>query len=262
MAALTDAMKWYSVGGLKAARQKYLFKVEFYSSQYIAQLGGESQPARLIFDAIRTIELPKYSIETEVVNSWNVRQVVPTRINFEPISISFNDTIDNRFQRFIEAYMNIVSNNFRPLDKSYRSGFDGFGLKSLNNDADCPIDKIVIYRFYGADPDAIILENQSVCTLWRPKIIDIQHDTLDYNSSDAVTWQIGVRYESVTYYAEKEKNPGPQPDDTNRPTSNVPEDTTTSNRSLVNLPDTGTRQWNWPTGTLQNGSGSDLPPSA
>jgi hypothetical protein len=35
MAALTDAMKWYSLGGLKTARLKYLFKVEFYSSKYI-----------------------------------------------------------------------------------------------------------------------------------------------------------------------------------------------------------------------------------
>jgi hypothetical protein len=47
-------------------------------------------------------------------------------------------------------------------------------------------------------------------TLWRPKIVDVQHDTLDYSTSDAVTWQIGVRYESVTYENEKEENPGPK----------------------------------------------------
>jgi hypothetical protein len=196
MAALTDAMKWYNLGGLKAARLKFHFKVEIFSSQYTAEL---QTPARLIFDAVRTIELPKYSIETEVANAWNVRQPIPTKINFEPISIAFTDTLDNRFQTFIKNYMNIISGSFAPQTKSMRKGFDNFGIKMLESGKDCPIDKIVITRFYGADADRENLQTPSVVTLWRPKIVDVQHDTLDYSASDAITWQISLRYESVTY---------------------------------------------------------------
>lgn len=196
MAALTDAMKWYNLGGLKAARLKFHFKVEFFSSQYTAQL---QTPARLMFDAVRTIELPKYSIETEIANSWNVRQPIPTKINFEPISISFNDTLDNRFQTFIKNYMEIISGNFAPQTQSMRKGFDNFGIKMLETGKDCPIDKIVITRFHGADQDRQNLQTPSVVTLWRPKIVDVQHDTLDYSASEAITWQISLRYESVTY---------------------------------------------------------------
>lgn len=196
MAALTDAMKWYNLGGLKAARLKFHFKVEIFSSQYTAQL---QTPARLMFDAIRTIELPKYSIETEIINAWNVRQPIPTKINFEPLSISFNDTLDNRFQKFIKNYMDIISGNFAPQTQSMRKGFDNFGIKMLETGMDCPIDKIVITRFYGADADRQNLQTPSVVTLWRPKIVDVQHDTLDYSASEAVTWQISLRYESVTY---------------------------------------------------------------
>ena len=203
MAALTDAMKWYSLGGLKAARLKYLFKVEFYSSKY------SSLPTRLIYDSVRTVELPKFSIETEIVNAWNVRQPVPTKINFEPVSITFTDTVDNRFQKFITEYMNIVSGSFQKTDKSLRKNFDGFGLKSLAANADCPLDKIVITRFYGADANRETLNNKSEVTLWRPKIVDVQHDTLDYSSSDAVTWQVSFRYESVTYENQKEESVGP-----------------------------------------------------
>jgi len=206
MAALTDAMKWYSLGGLKAARLKYLFKVEFYSSKY------SSLPTRLIYDSVRTVELPKFSIETEIVNAWNVRQPVPTKINFEPVSITFTDTVDNRFQKFITEYMNIVSGSFQKTDKSLRKDFDGFGLKSLAANADCPLDKIVITRFYGADRDRENLDNKSEVTLWRPKIVDVQHDMLDYSSSDAVTWQVSFRYESVTYENQKEEGPGPRPE--------------------------------------------------
>ena len=199
MAALTDAMKWYSIGGQKAARLKYHFKVEFFSSGYTKELGGANAPARLIFDSVRTIELPKYTIETEVANSYNVRQLIPTKIVFEPISVAFNDTIDNRFQKFISTYMNIISGSFTKLDKSVRTGFDDFGLKLLDTNKDCPIDKIEITRFYGADADVNSMKNTSKVTLWRPKIVDVQHDTLDYSASEAVTWQISLRFESATY---------------------------------------------------------------
>lgn len=241
MAALTDAMKWYNLGGLKAARLKYLFKLEFYTSKY-------NLPSKLIIDAVRTAELPKYSVDNEVVNAWNVRQIVPTRISFEPISITFTDTMDNRFQTFIARYMDIISGNFQPLDQSVRKNLDSFGLKSLANNADCLLDKIVMYRFYGTDDDRETFENASVCTLWRPKIIDVQHDILDYSSSDAITWQISVRYESVTYYNQKEDNPGPKVEEFKR-------------TEIIPLPQT--RQWNWPTGSLEdNTPGSDLPPAA
>jgi hypothetical protein len=208
MAALTDAMKWYSLGAQKSARLKYHFKVEFFSSGYTEKLGGANAPARLIFDSIRTIELPKYTIETEVANSYNVRQLVPTKIIFEPISIAFNDTLDNRFQNFIKAYMGIISNSFSKLDKSVRTGFDDFGLKLLDTNKDCPIDRIEITRFYGANQDATSLKNTSKVTLWRPKIVDVQHDTLDYSASEAVTWQLSLRYESVTYDGDKSSAPG------------------------------------------------------
>ena len=227
MAALTDAMKWYTLGGQKAARLKYHFQVEFFSPQYnkgetvvtesIAVsysgvpkliktstiLPSLQDNGRAIFDCVRSVELPKYSIETEVMNSWNIRHLVPTKINFEPISISFTDTMDNRFMKFISNYMSIVSGSFRPATESFRNGFDEkpFGIQRLDTGKDCPIDKIEITQFYGANPEKST--DKRTTTLWRPKIVDIQHDTLDYNTSEAVTWQIGFRYESITYEISK-----------------------------------------------------------
>jgi len=189
MAALTDAMKWYNLGADKAPRLKYHFQVAFYSSKV--------PDARYIYDCVKSVELPKYSIDTEVVNSWNVRQLVPTKISFEPISIAFHDTHDNRFQNFLTGYLGVASNSFRQVTGGVRNGFDGFGLKLQESDA--IIDKIEITRFYGADDDRINLGAESIATLWKPKIIDVQHDTLDYSASETVTWQISVRFESVTY---------------------------------------------------------------
>ena len=191
MAAITDAMRWSGSPGEQLVRPKYLFDVIFYTSTNT----DLQSKAKLAVRTIRTIELPKFSIETEVVNAWNVRQLIPTRINYEPISIAFNDTTDNGFQQFIKTYMGEISTNFDPdqLKKSMlplRKEFDGFGLKVRPSIGDTVIDKIEIIKFYGS--------KQSTFTLWRPKIIDIQHDTLDYSASEAVTWTISLRYEAVS----------------------------------------------------------------
>jgi hypothetical protein len=189
MAALTDAMKWYNLGADKAPRLKYHFQVAFYSSKI--------PEARKIFDCVKSIELPKYSIDTEVVNAWNVRQLIPTKVSFEPISIAFHDTHDNRFQDFLTNYLGQMSGSFRPISGGMRTSFDGYGLKLQEKDT--LIDKIEITRFYGADEDRVLLGTESIATLWKPKIIDVQHDTLDYSASEAISWQISVRFESVTY---------------------------------------------------------------
>ena len=101
--------------------------------------------------------------------------------------------------------MSIISGSFTKQTQSLRKEYDNFGLRQL--EADCPIDRIEITRFYGADAERNSLSNKSKVTLWRPKIVDVQHDTLDYSASEAITWQISLRYESVTY--EEDDTPAP-----------------------------------------------------
>lgn len=197
MAAYTDAMKWYRLGepAWTSVRPKYLFQVRFFisSNTDLQELG------RGLTTCVRTVELPKYSVESEIVNSWNLRQVINTKINFEPISISFNDTLDNVVQRFVASYMSSISGNFAEAQGGTRTGFDDFGIKLRETGQDCIIDKIEIIRFHGADETRENLQKEAVTTLWRPKIVDIQHDNLDYSASEAVTWTFSIRYESLTY---------------------------------------------------------------
>lgn len=195
MAAITDAMQWSGSPGEQLVRPKYLFDVTFYSKTNVAL----QDQAKMTVRALRTIELPRYSVETEVVNSWNVRQLVPTKVQYDPISISFTDTTDNKFQSFLNTYLSEISTNFDPaqVEKSMttvRKGLDGFGLKVRPDMGDTVFEKIEIIKFYK--------DKVSTITLWRPKIVDIQHDTMDYSASEAVTWTIGIRFEAVTYTAE------------------------------------------------------------
>lgn len=206
MAARTDAMNWYRLGepAWTSVRPKYLFQVRFFISTDtdLQELG------RGLTNRVRTVELPKYSIETEAVNAWNLRQFVATKINFEPVSITFNDTLDNTVSRFIATYMDRLSGNFTQEENAgkVRTGFDNFGIKLQDAKRDAIIDKIEIIRFHGADETRENLQKEAVTTLWRPKIVDVQHDSLDYSSSEAVTWTFSIRYESLTYTQSAEGN--------------------------------------------------------
>jgi hypothetical protein len=195
MAAITQAMEWSGSPGEQLIRPKYLFDVTFYSKSNTTL----QEQSKMTVKALRTIELPRYTIETEVINSWNVRQLVPTKVQFDPITIAFNDTTDNKFQSFLTTYLNDVSSNFDPIQvatsmKTMRTGLDGFGLKIRPDMGDTVFEKIEIVKFYR--------DNTSTITLWRPKIVDVQHDNLDYAASEAVTWTISVRFEAITYSVE------------------------------------------------------------
>jgi hypothetical protein len=41
--------------------------------------------------AVKTVELPKFSIDTTTLNQYNRKRVVQTKINYEPVSITFHD---------------------------------------------------------------------------------------------------------------------------------------------------------------------------
>lgn len=198
MAALTDAMKWYSLGGdtPTVPRLKFHFQVRFFAPQYQQEVGDST---RLIYKTVRTVEMPKINIETETLNAWNLRVPISTKIRFEPISITFNDTQDNSFQTFIKSYMNIISGSFRQSQSGVRTRLDGFGLNSLETSKDTVLDRIEIIRYYGPDENRETFDNWSRATLWRPIIADVQQDTLDYAASEAVTWTLSLRYDSVTY---------------------------------------------------------------
>jgi hypothetical protein len=192
MAIQNIASQWYWGSDGQNVRPKYLFDVVFYSMSN-TQLQEQS---KLTVRSLRTIELPRYNIENEVVNAWNVRQVVPTKIQYDPISITFTDTVDNKFHKFIKTYLSEISTNFdteqvQASMKSRRTGLDGFGLKVRPDMGDTVFEKLDIVKFYR--------DKSSTTTLWRPRIIDVQNDSLDYAASEALVWTISLRYEAVTY---------------------------------------------------------------
>jgi hypothetical protein len=173
---------------------------------------------------IKATDLPRVTVETQTLNQYNIRRNVNTHVSYEPLTMTFYDTQDNAFQKYLLAYTNFKSKNWSnannvrapfQLGSGYvpefgmRSPITGFGqggiidgvnlgdlsLTQTSNDNFCS--HIVIVKEMKGDGNT---DKAQEITIYNPKIVDISQDQLDYaDGSSVLTWTITWRYESYEY---------------------------------------------------------------
>lgn len=123
----------------------------------------------------KTCELPRFSVETQVVNVYNHKTIVQTKMNYEPITMTFYDQTNNVAESLIWEF---VKGQFDPTDVTKKPGLAPLSvtikMKNLSGDGD---DKVYVLK--------------------NAFITDAQHDSLDYSTSDPVVWTITLRYEDL-----------------------------------------------------------------
>lgn len=75
-------------------RFKFLFHVSFtLNTTEIPYLRGVFGPDDIqeLSLLVKNVDLPKYNIDTETLNQYNRKRVVQTRINYNPVNITFHD---------------------------------------------------------------------------------------------------------------------------------------------------------------------------
>jgi len=75
-------------------RFKFLFHVSFtLNFEQIPALSSAIgvDDATNISYVVKTVDLPKFTVENETLNQYNRKRVIQTRINYDPINIVFHD---------------------------------------------------------------------------------------------------------------------------------------------------------------------------
>ncbi len=152
---------------------------------------GSGDPLVMSSMTLKTCELPRWTADTQVVNVYNHKTIVQTRLNYEPITMSFydqqNDAVETMLWDFVKGQFDPTNGSktgtIKPMTitiKMHKYAIGGTDLDETLESTDDP-SKEKIY----------ILENAY--------IVDAQHDTLDYSTSDTVLWTLTVRYEKLTW---------------------------------------------------------------
>ena len=109
-------------------RLKFQFVVEFKTTLGIG--GGDKNYREMIKDlslVVQSVELPSFQFDTQTLNQYNRKRIIQTKMNWNPISISFHDTRDNKWLNVWKEYMKFHY-------KDGREKFSNFGAGNMTPD--------------------------------------------------------------------------------------------------------------------------------
>jgi hypothetical protein len=180
---------------------------------------------------VKTIDLPKYTVANEVMNQYNRKRLVQTKINYDPISVTFHDDGgDNARELWYQyysyyykdpsqTYLNRAPNSRTSIGQTQlkQNGFDynnrdiyeqdrvgnvndwGFIGESYLQGPSTASGKPPFFkdiRIFGFDQ-----HKYAQYVLINPIITAFAHDKYDYAQGDGIMENtMTIAYESVKYY--------------------------------------------------------------
>lgn len=154
---------------------------------------------------VKNIDLPKYRISTETINQYNRKSIVQSKIDYQPVAMSFHDDHNNTTIGMWKAYYNyyfVDGKNVSALsippgfaDTKYKkigTNINESTAFGLNNGQTEPFFRsIEIYQLNRKQFTAFVLVN--------PIITDFSHDKLDQTQSKLLENNMTVQFETVLY---------------------------------------------------------------
>lgn len=209
------ASKTFTTNGFaNAPKFKYLFHV-YFDVNY-AGLGANC-PADMPNHGllVKNITLPKFNITVAEMNQYNRKRYVQTKINYDPVNISFHDDngglIKKLWYDYYSYYYNDVTTATRNgnvlSNNTYADDISGNGNQNwgyLGEPSSSAVAAAIntpkpqffnSIRIFGFNQ-----HNFSCYTLINPIIERFEHDTYDYyQSTGTMENRMTLRYETVTY---------------------------------------------------------------
>jgi hypothetical protein len=213
-------------------RFKFLFHVSFtLNFEEIPALRGAIgvDDATNLSYVVKTVDLPKFSVDTETLNQYNRKRVIQTKINYDPVNIVFHDdggdVVRNIWYNYFSYYYKDPSQKY--LNENNQNGSfgasanrtAGFGYNARDIYAD---DRIVNdwgyigesfndgtssasgkppffrdIRIFGFDQHKF-----AEYVLINPVITNWQHDQYNYSEGGGIMQNtMTIAYETVKYYS-------------------------------------------------------------
>lgn len=196
-----------------APKQGFLYYVVFEINEKVLPTDGQwtNNRKREVGLLVKSCDLPKYSIEHEVLNQYNRKTYAQTKLTYQPVQITFHDDHANvtsaLWQNYYTYYFADAASSTRQLtqktfstppgykDTKYEKNSSIFQHTDygLNNDQDEPFFRAIsIYQIYRG--------KFSSFTLINPLITQWDHDRLEQSvNSKLLENRMTVGYETVVY---------------------------------------------------------------
>lgn len=214
----THASKTFRSNGYELApKQKFLFYVRFNLNNTgidaLKSLFPAQQELGLV---VKAVDLPSYQFDTEIMNQYNRKRIVQTKVNYEPVNVRFHDDHSNLITNL---WYNYFSYHYRDSSHSYNSNSEQYSQRVDYNNRDTYVgnrdqnewgyvgesypngDVSGKPRFFN-DITIFGLSQQQFTqyTLINPIISAWKHDTYDYSEGNGIMeHNMTILYETVKY---------------------------------------------------------------
>jgi len=229
----THASKTFRTNGYELApRFKFNFHTYFNLNSsaipFLKNMVGNNDAASIGL-SVKTIDLPSYQISVDTMNQYNRKRLVQSKIEYQPVTITFNDDggdlIRNMWYNYFSYYYKDPAQKYEGVpntngtsgnNQTTPTGF-GYNTRDTYSDSRFVNDWGYIGESYtdgtfsdeGKPPffrDIKIFGlNQhkfAAYVLVNPMITDWKHDTYDYSQGNGVmTHTVTIKYETVKYYS-------------------------------------------------------------
>jgi hypothetical protein len=183
----------------------WLFYVEFDFHPLITEISNTA--AREMGMLVKSVSLPKFTIDTKIHNAYNRKNIVQNKISYDPVSIVFRDDQADNVKQFWYDYYSYFYRDPDYADATYgaqhkyqsRPTFDwGYSPRPAvgynNANGTQPYQYIQAIRIYSLY-QGYFSEYQLV----NPIITSFKHGEHDVSSNDTLEHQMSIQYETVKY---------------------------------------------------------------
>lgn len=184
----------------------FLFYVEFDFNPLITNISNLA--ARELGMIVKSVNLPKYTVDTKVHNAYNRKNIVQNSIKYDPISIIFHDDQSDNVRNFWYDYYNFFFRDPDYADSTYsaphkyqgRPTYDwGYSPKpsvGYNNvNGNQPYQYIQAIRIYS-----LYQKNFSEYELINPTITMFKHGEHVNGDNTTMSHEMTVQFETVKYH--------------------------------------------------------------
>jgi hypothetical protein len=189
-------------------KPKFLFYVRFMRSQSTGGTGSSSSTvdwSKGVGLVVKNVDRPKVAFDTQTLNQYNRKRVVQSRVEYNPLSIKFHDTVDNKVFNMFEEYFRFYYGDPRATSdvnwqwdqyaqqlKTPGSGNWGFNPPAVDPNFSYFFSRVEIYQFFGGKFARFDIIN--------PKIVSFDPDELDYaNGSVSHEITMNLAFEGIVY---------------------------------------------------------------
>jgi len=187
-------------------KQKFLFHVVFNTDETLFFNGFNSNERYELNMLVKSADLPKYGMNLEEKIQYNKKMYAATRIQYEPVNITFHDdhadTVNAFWKKYYEYHIadSVALNSDLAISNTKDDYYDGIDKKNITKfGLDTPA---VRKKPYLKGIEIFVLHKQrfTSMTLVNPVIGSFSHDNLDQADGAGVLQNtMQIFYETVIY---------------------------------------------------------------